>query len=99
LVRVITSDKFHPEPVTDSAVVRLEKKDVEGKDREFWKIVKAAFHHKRKLVKNSLKDSAHFLDLDEEEVKDLEGSLPDKRVYECTIKDFERIQNVLDDLL
>ncbi|MFP4116726.1 MAG: 16S rRNA (adenine(1518)-N(6)/adenine(1519)-N(6))-dimethyltransferase RsmA [Candidatus Aenigmatarchaeota archaeon] len=99
LVKVIPSDKFYPEPVTDSAVVRLRKKDVEEKSTDFWKIVKAAFHHKRKLVKNSLEDSAHFLDLDEEEIKDLEGSLPDKRVYQCTLQDFEKIEAVLEDIL
>lgn len=99
IVKTIPSDKFYPEPVTDSAVVKLEKKDVEKKSNRFWKIVKAAFHHKRKLVKNSLEDSAHFLDLDEDKIKNTEDDLPDKRVYECTLQDFEAIKGVLDDLL
>ncbi len=97
IVQELPSSEFYPEPITDSVVVRLRKKDVPEKGRDFWKIVKAAFHHKRKKVKNSLKDSANFLDLEEDDIKELEDSLPDKRVYECTLEDFEKIEAVLED--
>ncbi len=100
IVKKIPSDRFFPEPITDSAVVRLKKKkNVEKKGSRFWKIIKAAFHHKRKLVKNSLKDSAQFLNLDEKDVKEAEERLPDKRVYECTIEDFETIEAALEDFM
>ncbi len=99
IVKEIPSEKFYPEPVTDSAVVRLVKKDVEKKTLRFWKIVKAAFHHRRKLVKNSLEDSAHFLGIEKKSVKNLEDRLPDKRVYECTIEDFEYIEEVLGEIM
>ncbi len=99
ILEEVPSEKFYPEPVTDSAVVKLQKKDVEEKSTGFWKIVKAAFHHKRKLVKNSIEDSAGFLGLEEKNIKDLEESLPDKRVYECGIDDFEKIETVLGEVM
>ena len=96
IVAEIPSEKFYPEPATDSAVVKLEKKEVEPKDSSFWKIVNAAFHHKRKLIKNSLKDSAGFLGFDEEDIKSVEEDIPDKRVYQCEMEDFEEIQELLE---
>lgn len=95
LLEGIPSDKFYPEPETDSAVIRLEKKSVDGKSDRFWKIVKAAFQHKRKKVKNSLKDSAEFLGFEEEQIKETEDELPDKRVYQCSLEDFEKVEQVL----
>ncbi len=99
IVKEIPSNMFYPEPLTDSAIVRLRRKDVEEKSTGFWKIVKAAFHHKRKKVKNSLKDSAQFLGIEKDDIKDLEKKLPDKRVYECSIEDFEEIEALLEQVM
>lgn len=99
LLEEIPSDKFYPEPETDSAVVRLEKKSAEEKSDRFWKIVKAVFQHKRKKVKNSLKDSAKFLGVKEKKLKKIEDKLPKKRVYECGPKDFEKIERVFKEKL
>ncbi|MFP4151142.1 MAG: 16S rRNA (adenine(1518)-N(6)/adenine(1519)-N(6))-dimethyltransferase RsmA [Candidatus Aenigmatarchaeota archaeon] len=99
ILKEIPSEKIYPEPATDSAVVRLERKDAKAKSDRFWKIVNAAFHHKRKLVKNSLKDSAQFLGLEEEEIKEVEEELPDKRVYQCGVGDFEKIEEIIEEIL
>lgn len=98
LVEEIPPEKFYPKPETDSAVVRLEKRDTEPKDEGFWKAVKALFQHKRKKVKNSVKDSSKFLGLDEDRIKTIEDDLPEKRVYECSLEDFEEIYGVLKEL-
>jgi 16S rRNA (adenine1518-N6/adenine1519-N6)-dimethyltransferase len=98
-LRKISSDKLYPEPITDSAVVRLKKVRDDDKDEGFWKVVKACFMHKRKKVKNSLKDSATFLDTEEKDVKEIEDKLPDKRVYQCNFQNFEDIYGSLQGLM
>lgn len=98
VVEEIPSGEFYPEPETNAAVVRLGKKDVKEKDNRFWKVSKAAFQHKRKKVKNSLKDSSRFLGIEEDEIKEIEGQLPDKRVYQCSFEDFEDIYRILEEL-
>lgn len=98
LLMEIPSDRFYPEPETDSAVVKLEKKTVEEKDTRFWETVKGAFQHKRKKVKNALKDASRFLGIDEEKIKDIEEKLPDKRVYQCDATDFEEIVDLIGEI-
>ncbi|MFB6217081.1 MAG: 16S rRNA (adenine(1518)-N(6)/adenine(1519)-N(6))-dimethyltransferase RsmA [Candidatus Aenigmatarchaeota archaeon] len=98
LLTEIPSDNFYPEPETDSAAVRLKKKDVEEKDVEFWKIVKGAFQHKRKKVKNAMKDASQFLGVDEDRIKGVEDSFPDKRVYQCDVEDFEETYTIVERL-
>ncbi|MFP4045713.1 MAG: 16S rRNA (adenine(1518)-N(6)/adenine(1519)-N(6))-dimethyltransferase RsmA [Candidatus Aenigmatarchaeota archaeon] len=94
LLDTIPADKYYPKPEVDSAIVRLKKKDVEAKSDRFWKIVKAAFQHRKKKLKNSLKDSSHMLRIEEEEIKDLEDELPDKRTFQCDVRDFEKVEEL-----
>lgn len=91
LLDVISSEMYYPSPEVDSAIVRLEKKDVDGKDERFWDIVRAAFQHRNKKLKNALKDSSHVLQLSEEEIKELEERLPKKRAFQCDVSDFDRV--------
>lgn len=97
LVDIIPKKSFYPVPETDSAIVKLVKKDVPEKSVLFWKVVKASFQHKRKKLKNSLKDSCHFLGIEEEKINKNIDVIPDKRVTECDISDFEKVMRIISD--
>lgn len=62
--RIVPPSSFFPRPKVESAVVRfdfLQKPRVEIEDEDmFRKVVKAAFGHRRKTLKNALKNAAFF---------------------------------------
>ena len=54
----VSKDNFNPIPKVDSAVIKLTKKDINYKidESKYFAFLKEAFQHKRKTLKNNLKN-------------------------------------------
>lgn len=86
ILEIIPKEKFHPRPKVDSVIVKLIPKKSFETDEFLWKVVEKLFQHKRKLVKNALKDSGW-----KEKIKNIPHVLLKKRVIECNLNDFKKI--------
>jgi len=63
---------FTPPPKVQSSVIRLSRNEREGlpvSDKLFFRVVKAAFNHRRKTLRNSLKGQFDISGIDEELLK------------------------------
>lgn len=83
LLEIVPKGKFYPRPKVDSAIVRLKRKKVPELPESFWNMVRILFTHKKKLVKNAFQDAGIEVSLPKE--------LAEKRVFQCTMKDFLEI--------
>ena len=84
----ISKGGFSPPPRVDSVVVKLVKKKPEFKTNEkFWKLVKKLFQHKKKLVRNALKDAKYPKSM----IEKIPENLQKKRVFQSNIHDFKKI--------
>jgi 16S rRNA (adenine1518-N6/adenine1519-N6)-dimethyltransferase len=57
IIRIVKAGNFWPEPEVDSAIIRLKIKPdnhLPEKEKIFFRIVKAGFSAKRKMLKNNL---------------------------------------------
>ncbi len=82
-LEIVKKGKFYPRPQVDSMMVRLVKKDVEDLGKDFWDFVNILFRHKKKTVKNALKDEKVYLDIPEKYQK--------KRVFQLSIDDLKEL--------
>lgn len=60
---IVTSDKFQPAPEVDSAIIQIKRRTqpyFEADTRKFFKLVKAGFGEKRKMLRNSLSGGLHI---------------------------------------
>ncbi len=88
LLEKVSKGRFSPMPRVDSVVVKLIKKKPEFKtNRKFWELVKKTFQHKRKTMKNALKDSKYSKKL----INAVPEELLKKRVFNCDLNDFKEI--------
>ena len=72
----VPNDVFFPKPKVSSAVIKLTPKSGVEIDEFFLKVTRALFQHKRKKVRNALKDSFHEIcNLDKSERKNLISKL------------------------
>jgi len=92
---------FIPQPRVDSAVIVLDVVDqpvVDILDKElFFTVVKAAFHQRRKMVRNSLK-TAPYLNLEKDEVAqvlDEAGIDSRRRAEKISIEKFANLTNCI----
>ena len=94
----VGKSSFSPPPKIDSTVVKLtplRQPGVEVKDPDtFFRIVHAAFFHKRKMLKNNFKPLGKFLSID---AKQIESSGIDlsRRAETLTLQDFATISNTV----
>lgn len=80
---------FNPPPKVRSAVIRLKRNEHEEigcDEKEFFKVVKAAFNQRRKTLRNALSGLGSKLSDD---------PIFDKRAEQLSVKDFVRITNLL----
>ncbi len=98
---IVPSSSFYPRPKVESAVVRfdfLQKPRVEIEDEPtFRKVVKASFGHRRKTLKNSLKNAA-FLNVEGEEIEinlRKAGIDPRRRGETLTLQEFAALSEAL----
>ncbi len=90
---------FIPQPKVDSAVVSLDVADKQVVDvlneKLFFKVVKASFHQRRKMIRNSLKKSP-YLNLEKDEVRQVleeAGIDSRKRAEKISIEEFAKLTN------
>jgi len=100
LAGVIQRDSFRPRPRVDSAVVliRRKKPEIRVKNvRVFSDMVRFLFTQRRKKVKKVLRrylDSVGY----GAAAADVLRSLPDVRVFQLKISDFERLSNIIHEM-
>lgn len=91
---------FSPAPKIDSSVIYLEPLSIPkvkvSSEKIFFKIVHAAFLHKRKMLKNNLKEWQRFFNI-EKEVIHIEGINLNRRGETLTLHDFALLSNYIYD--
>lgn len=94
-VCLVSKNCFKPVPKVDSMVIKLTRNIKEkAKDEEkFYKLIKDAFHQKRKNLKNNLKN--YNLNNIEKILKESSKDLTN-RAEELTVSEFIKISNQLD---
>lgn len=83
---------FHPPPKVKSAVVRLERNNVDKlncNEQLFFRIVKTTFNQRRKMLRNSLKPILGDLQID--------NIFMQKRPEQLSIEDFIDLTNAVDE--
>lgn len=92
---------FEPRPKVESAVVRMdlrEKPPVEADEELLFRIIRAAFNHRRKTLSNAL--SAGFPGAEKEKLRDAissAGLAPTARGEELSLEEFARLAAFLTD--
>mgnify|MGYP000318302077 CR=1 FL=1 len=96
LLEVIPRDAFYPKPKVDSAIIRLKQKRRKGKEDElFLLVVKACFQHRNKKVRNALEKSSKMLGLEKGSFRNISDPLFEKKVFQCSGDEFERITEIV----
>lgn len=89
---------FNPPPKVNSTVIRLtplDKPPVEVDDlKTFYRVVNAAFFHKRKMLKNNLKGLSKYFDFEMQAVEDL-GIDPARRGETLSLQEFADLANLM----
>ena len=80
----ISRNIFNPKPKVDSAIIKLTKKDTSLNFKSFSDFIKKAFIHRRKKLKNNLKD---YMD------NDGINLIGDKRPEEISVLEYKTIFN------
>lgn len=96
LVRAIARDSFKPVPRVDSMVVVIRRKRPEvhvKSERFFTDMVRFLFTQRRKKASKVLRQYIDTLPVDKGAKGRNVPSLPDARVFQLTVADFERLSN------
>ena len=92
----VSAGSFMPAPKVDSAVIRLDIREdppVEVDEKSFFKVVKAAFSQRRKVISNSLSSG---LKLSKDEINGIlerAGVPANARAEKLSLEDFAKIAN------
>ncbi len=95
LVAQVSRGLFWPSPRVDSAIIAVENIQPQGKSKSFFDLVKAGFHHKRKLLSNNISEALH---LEKQEVLSLFSrvGLDEKvRAEELSVDQWVRLHELL----
>ncbi len=96
-VKKVTPGNFWPSPRVDSAIVKLRVKPKlplpQGREESFFKLVKAGFSSKRKMLKNNLVSRSEFSAGEVEEIFSDLGLNPKIRAQELSLDDWLKIYN------
>ncbi len=88
LLETVPKEKFFPKPKVDSVIVKLKPKEKPfHADQQFWILIGKLFQHKKKLIRNALRDAK----FDNADIEKLPVELLKKRVFCCALEDFHRI--------
>lgn len=89
----IKKGSFHPVPKVDSAFVELKVRETPAvkvkKEELLFKIIRAAFNQRRKMISNTLKRFLSSAEISKTGIK------PNKRPEELSIEDFAKIEEVV----
>ncbi len=86
---IVEPGAFTPPPKVRSAVIRLRRNEQEElgcNEKDFFKVVKAAFNQRRKTLRNALSGLGS---------KVCDDPIFDKRAEQLSVKDFVRVTNLL----
>lgn len=96
---VVPRSAFYPVPEVDSALVRLrilKEHAVAVQDREgFFRVVRAAFSHRRKTLRNALIRSGSFPAHTLDAAFEAAGILPTRRAETLTLREFAELAQFL----
>lgn len=101
-LRDVSSRHYHPSPEVDTSIVKLypnkERHEVED-EKQFFKIAKALFTHKRKKLRNAFVDARNILGISKDEAKELRDELPhsEQRVNSLDIRKLKQVADFLED--
>ena len=102
IVDQIPISNFYPAPNVDTVITKLvKKKDTKRLPKVVERVCRALYQHKRKKSWNALLDSSKELKISEEELKKVFRKRPkylEKRVYDLSIGDFERLSEKLESI-
>ncbi len=97
----VPKSAFFPVPKIDSSVISLKPLETPkvkvSNEKTFFKVVHAAFLHKRKMLKNNLKEWQRFFKVDKEVIH-VEGIDLNRRGETLSLKDFAVISNYIHDI-
>ena len=97
----ISNTAFSPKPKIDSSLIGLkplDKPKVQVEDTKlFFKLVNSAFFHKRKMLKNNLKNWEHLF-IQEKGQPQLAGIDLNRRGETLSLSDFAKLANHLHEL-
>lgn len=97
LLFYVPKEAFWPVPEVDSAVIKIEvqskNKKISNEERKrFFRVVKAGFCAKRKLLSNNFSSSFHLDKKEAEEKIKKSGIDPGSRAQELSIDDWKRLE-------
>jgi 16S rRNA (adenine1518-N6/adenine1519-N6)-dimethyltransferase len=95
IISFVSKNCFWPRPKVDSAVIKIEPREIKFDANLFFKIVKAGFSHPRKQLINNL---SRKLKREKEEIKKLLSQLgisPKKRAEELSIEDWMKLTKLI----
>lgn len=95
----VPAEAFYPQPKVDSSVVRLEileESPISVQDEQFFfRVVRAAFGHRRKMLRNALSSLPELLDLELDKVAQFSGIDLGRRGETLSLAEFGRLSNVI----
>lgn len=97
IIGYVEREKFWPSPEVNSAILKISVSGpvFEADPQKLFRLVKAGFGEKRKMLKNSL---AGGLNASDELISTMlsdAGISPDRRAQELSLKDWEKLYNVV----
>jgi len=98
---VIRKDSFRPVPSVDSAVVVIRRRRPEvpvRSERVFGDMVRFLFTQRRKKVRKVLHQYLETMQASRNIADRTAASLPDARVFQLTVSDFERLSNEISEM-
>lgn len=96
----VSAGSFMPAPKVDSAVIRLDVRKeppVKTDEKKFFKVVRAAFSQRRKVISNSLSSGLKMSKDEINEVLSAANVLPNARAEKLSLNDFAAIADNLRD--
>ena len=92
----VSAGSFMPAPKVDSAVIRLDIREdppVEVDEKTFFKVVKAAFSQRRKVISNSLSSGLKLRKDEINGILERAGVPANARAEKLSLEDFAKIAN------
>ena len=93
-VYTVERNKFWPVPKVDSAVVKVDVYDkpaFEADHQKLFRLIKAGFGEKRKMLKNSLAGGLNLNAVEAAELIEAAALPPNSRAQELSLDDWERL--------
>ncbi len=98
---IIKANSFFPSPKIDSAVIRIDilQDLVIGREKipMFFRLIKAGFSQKRKMLRNTISAGMHWSKDKTEEILELAGIDPKARAQTLSIEEWAGLVNLLSD--